>query len=218
MFLKKLSFFIIGLSTICVLSNASSCSSNQNNNNNTPNNNTNNPGSGSTGSNNYTSNLPSYSCLKSHYLRYGNNIPVSEDVIDPALGDLLGGYVEYNIDAGIFLNTCAIRVSHMLNSCGHTIPYIADQTSSSANNDKNIYRVVIMEDYLTNRYGPAQITSSNKSSFIGEKGILLIHMPGTWSDATGHVALWDGQKTLGGFATDNFMFANAQYAKLWVAN
>ena len=166
----------------------------------------------------YTSNLPAYSTLESTYKRYGVNTPANLEISDPELGDLLGGYVEYNIDANIFVNTCAIRVSDMLNKSGETIPYISGETSSSADGDKHIFRVVQLNLYMTDKYGSPQINSTNLSDFTGHKGIILFDMPGVWSDATGHTALWDGYQTLGGYINDQFLFDNSQSIKLWVAN
>jgi len=166
----------------------------------------------------YTSNLPAYSDLYSNYKRYGVNTPASLDISDPELGDLLGGYVEYNIDADIFQNTCAIRISDMLNKTGETVPYIAGETSSSADGDKHIYRVVQLNLYLTDRYENPQINSTNINDFVGHKGIILFDMPGVWSDATGHIALWNGSQTLGGYIEDSFLFDNSQSIKMWVAN
>ncbi len=175
--------------------------------------------SNNTTQNTFQSAIPTtFDELESHYLRYGHGVNEPENISNEELADVMGGLVAYNINQQIFLNTCAIRISRSLNMVGETIPYISQETSSDQFDDKNIFRVKVFEQYLTDKYGPAQIVSSNYADFNGFTGIILFDMPGVWSNATGHISLWNGAYILGGVQSTDFHFSNAQYAKLWVVN
>ena len=58
------------------------------------------------------------------------------------LGDKIGGKVKYNIDAGIFKNTCAIRMSYCFNYGGYEFKQNEYGTTSSGGDGKfYIFRV-----------------------------------------------------------------------------
>jgi hypothetical protein len=56
-----------------------------------------------------------------------------------------------------------------------------------------IFRVRDMKKYLSNALGvsPLRITSGFENAFPARRGLVSFDVGG-WSDASGHVALWDG--------------------------
>ena len=110
------------------------------------------------------------------------------------VGELIGGKVKLNIDAGTFVNACPIRMSYVLNKTGIMIPRGAGYAVSSGE-DKNwyIYRVTDMMNFLYRTLGDPDhsVINPREVDFFGMKGILVVKGHG-WVDAVGHVTLWDG--------------------------
>ena len=168
--------------------------------------------------------LPTFSELESGYLKYGRDYP-GGGVTSQQFGNIVGGKVQANIQSGVFTNTCALRVSHALNSCnarppfiGHKIPRISGQTSSAANGDWYIFRVKALHTYMLNTYGPPSLSSSNPSDFAGRKGIIMYDMGNFWSDATGHFTLYNDSRRLGGNYKHSYYLKNGVQAHLWETN
>lgn len=92
-------------------------------------------------------------------------------------------------------NTCAVRMSYILNESGLLIPHIAKQTSSGA--DKRWYFRAVNDliDFLSEEWGKPDLVVSfpqpNGGNLTGRKGIILFEVTG-WRDARGHATLWDG--------------------------
>lgn len=109
------------------------------------------------------------------------------------VGAVIGGKVQANIDSGVFKNACPIRMSYVLNYSGLSIPSGERYAVVSGADGKwYMYRVNDMMDFLSNRFGPPDITEKTPiMSDFNEKGILLIKGSG-WSNARGHVTLSDG--------------------------
>lgn len=63
-----------------------------------------------------------------------------------------------------------------------------------------------MIKFLNDRFGKFDITSG----FANKKGILLFNVAG-WSDATGHVTLWDGNT-----CSDKCYFTQSSGSQLWI--
>lgn len=140
--------------------------------------------------------LPEWNTLQSHYPA----LPA------PVVFKQIGGKVELNFDMGIFGNACATRVSKALNMSGgtHLIPFYKavgpngkyeGQVSSGKNKHWYIFRVKILNKYLTEKYGKPEVYSpaEHTNKLNGRKGIVIYEVHG-WSDATGHADLWDGTK------------------------
>ena len=117
----------------------------------------------------------------------------------------IGGYVEINgnlpLDQGRWTNACTVRLSHMLNKAGHKIPRARDnKTVSGGNKDQYYYRVLDMEAYLTDTFGPAEINiddgSANSFDLPARPGIVLMDFPD--GSYTGHVTVWNGAGTVDG--------------------
>ena len=117
----------------------------------------------------------------------------------------IGGFVEINgnlpLDQGRWTNACTVRLSHMLNKAGHKIPRAKEnKTVSGGNKDQYYYRVLDMEEYLTEAFGPAEINiddgTANSFDLPARPGIVLMDFPD--GSYTGHVTVWNGAGTVDG--------------------
>ena len=120
----------------------------------------------------------------------------------PYLKDLfthLGGAAERNIDApgfGPYGNTCAARMSVALKAGGVMITSGAGiETLGTADGSRIIFRVQEMRLFLIRLLGKPErdVTLPFDSQFTKRRGIISFGVTG-WSDATGHIALFDKGK------------------------
>ncbi|MEI2418447.1 type VI secretion system amidase effector protein Tae4 [Orrella sp. JC864] len=127
------------------------------------------------------------------------------------VGRVIGGKVQANIDAGIFTNACAIRLSYVLNQTGFAIGAGAGATSSGANGARYLYRVRDLVPHLQSLFGPPDEVFQNPTPamFAGRKGIIVFEVA-IWSDASGHATLWNG-----GACADTCYFRESTRASLW---
>jgi hypothetical protein len=128
---------------------------------------------------------PSFSLAWSKFLEV--NLPVDQ------VGNRIGGNVQKNTESGVFQNACPIRMSYVLNSTGVKIPHAGYAVVSGADKKSYIFRVNDMIRFLEKTFGqPDKIVKSPRpSDFAGFKGLLVIKGHG-WTNATGHVTLWNG--------------------------
>lgn len=131
---------------------------------------------------------------------------------------LIGGGVNQNW----ITNTCVVRVSRSLNYAGDPIPgnFKGLLTVKGGDGKRYALRVREFKKYLISKYGQPDVTHTNTSlsanipnSFIGKQGIIMFEVSG-WSDATGHVTLWDGFDCVN---NENY-WSRAQKVFLWVSN
>ncbi len=117
----------------------------------------------------------------------------------PTLKDLytwLGGAAARNIDAPGFGpngNGCASRLSIAFNKSGARIgQYAGISTLGTADGSRIIYRVAEFRRYLIQTLGKPSVDKASPydSAFAGKKGIIAFTV--NWSDASGHIALWNG--------------------------
>lgn len=110
-----------------------------------------------------------------------------------AVGKKIGGKVEANTNSGIFLNACPIRMSYVLNYTGVRIPKTGYPVVSGADGFWYLFRVNELMSYLDRTFGKPEASASVPTfqSFARMKGIVVVKGKG-WSDATGHVTLWNG--------------------------
>jgi Type VI secretion system (T6SS), amidase effector protein 4 len=115
------------------------------------------------------------------------NVPVAD------VGAKIGGRVKANIDSGVFQNACPIRMSYVLNYNGVPVPAAGYSVVSGADGKWYIFRVHEMMTFLETTFGKADKTadSPRPSDFSGLKGLIVIKGHG-WSNARGHVTLWNG--------------------------
>ncbi len=118
-----------------------------------------------------------------------------------SLHTFIGGQLEKNINIPGFGpngNTCAVRMSRALNYAGFPLSskvLSALKLHPLTGADKKLYlfRVSEMSTYVANALGvtPITVTKDFDSAFAGKRGIVAFSVKG-WSNASGHLALWDG--------------------------
>lgn len=118
-----------------------------------------------------------------------------KDLDVPAVGKKIGGKVELNINNGTFQNACAIRMSYAFNYSRKEIKKTDGAVSSGKDKKWYLYRVKDFKNFLNSNYSNKE-TSTNISSFKGKTGVIVFEDCG-WSDATGHVDLYDGNEVEG---------------------
>ena len=130
------------------------------------------------------------------YSKLSKNFAMVKDKSAPEVCEFIGGKVKANN----FTNCCAVRLSYAFNKSGIKIPYIQNETVSGElkpNESKEwyIFRVRVFKKYLDEKY--TKITTNKKSleDFKDKKGVIVFDV--NWSDATGHVDLFDGNKVEG---------------------
>jgi hypothetical protein len=112
------------------------------------------------------------------------------------VAEKLGGKVKQNVDAEIFVNTCPIRMSYVLNKAGFPIRSgVGYSVVSGADRSLYLFRVNEMMEYLKRTFGKPDktIRSPQPADFEGSQGIIVIKGHG-WRNARGHVTLWNGAK------------------------
>ncbi len=135
--------------------------------------------------------LPPINKLWSNYQKVGNGIS-SGDVYEKIGGDV------YNLRLNnpiVYRNSCALRLSYAFNKSGYLLP---KRISSVTGADGNNYYLTIkeFENYLSKSLGPADIIGTNPSEFVNQQGIILFKFNnGTYSNATGHITLFNGSNT-----------------------
>lgn len=114
------------------------------------------------------------------------------------VAQVIGGTVALNINSRDpklrWRNTCAVRLSYILNQAGMPLPYITGQTVSGADKSWYFYRVKNLIAFLKQRWGKAEIVKyppSGGGALAGKKGMILFEVSG-WSDAEGHATLFNG--------------------------
>jgi len=128
----------------------------------------------------------------------------SQRIYDPAnsgakVAKVIGGYVEKNINnpdpEQRWNNTCAVRMSYILNHAGLAIPSIPGQTVSGADKRQHFFRVRDLAAFLLRQWGKPEVVKyppSGGGMLAGRKGLILFEVSG-WSDARGHATLFDGR-------------------------
>ncbi|AKU70285.1 type VI secretion system amidase effector protein Tae4 [Prevotella fusca] len=112
------------------------------------------------------------------------------------VGTFIGGKVEANIKANIFRNACAIRLSYAFNYSGLRISRLDGSVSSGKDRRWYLYRVEDVKKFVRRRIGGTPIKGHCAEDFKGKKGI-IVFSDCCWSDATGHVDLFNGKEVEG---------------------
>ncbi|WMD18641.1 T6SS effector amidase Tae4 family protein [Achromobacter seleniivolatilans] len=96
----------------------------------------------------------------------------SQRIYDPAnsaakVGQVIGGKVATNINSADpkvrWKNTCAMRLSYILNQAGMSIPHMPGQTVSGSDKKSYFYRVKNLISFLESRWGKAEIVKYQPS-------------------------------------------------------
>ena len=129
----------------------------------------------------------------------------SQRIISPVnqsekVASIIGGTVAKNIGLAPpigWRNTCAIRMSYILNQSGVSIPRTLGKTVSGAEKKWYFFRVRDLIDFLTYRWGSADLILpfpvSRNEDMSARRGVILFEVSG-WQDASGHASLWDGSR------------------------
>ena len=127
----------------------------------------------------------------------------STRIYDPAnsaakVAKVVGGYVARNINHSNprmrWKNTCAVRMSYILNQSGMPIPHVAGQTVSGAAGRWYFCRVKDLIAYLKMHWEHPEVVKyppSGGGALAGKKGLILFEVTG-WTDAEGHATLFNG--------------------------
>ena len=129
-----------------------------------------------------------------------------DHVAYPTLDSLftfIGGGLERNIHEPGFGpngNTCAARISRCLNYGGMELSYAKLKEldlNPLRGDDKKFYlfRVREIKTYLANVLGkPSAVATKDFFGAFADKRGIVAYDVANWSDATGHVALWNGKE------------------------
>jgi hypothetical protein len=111
---------------------------------------------------------------------------------------IIGGTVAKNIHLAPphgWTNTCALRLSYVLNYSGVQIPQIKRKTVSGGDHRHYFFRVKDVIEFLHLRWGKPDLQlpfPESQQTVLGEKqGVVLFEVKG-WNDANGHATLWNG--------------------------
>jgi len=114
------------------------------------------------------------------------------------VAEVIGGAVAVNINSPApygWTNTCAVRMSYILNQTGVVIPPAGGKTVTGSDKKNYFYRVSEVIGFLTHRWGEPDLMlpypPSGGGVFVGKKGLILFEVSG-WRTARGHATLWDG--------------------------
>ena len=114
------------------------------------------------------------------------------------VAQVVGGHVAANINnpdpRQQWRNTCAVRMSYILNQCGLIIPSMPGQTVSGADRRQYFFRVKDLIAFLKLRWGQPEVVRyppSGGGALADKKGLILFEILG-FSDARGHATLFNG--------------------------
>ena len=118
-----------------------------------------------------------------------------------SLHNFIGGTLTKNIEVpgfGESGNTCGVRMSRALNYgalpiSGKLVKSLGISTMTGGDGMLYIFRVRELKLYIRKVLSvtPIKETKTFGAAFASSKGIVAFDVSG-WSDASGHVALWDG--------------------------
>ena len=123
-----------------------------------------------------------------------------KDLSVAEVGEKIGGKVGLNIKNGTFQNACAIRMSYAFNKSGKLISKTDGAVSSGEDKKWYLYRVKDFINFLKSNYTDYE-NATDISKFKGKTGVIVFEDCG-WSDATGHVDLYDGDQVEGSDYSD----------------
>jgi len=144
------------------------------------------------------------------------NYPDDDD--PEAVKQQIGGHV----NAAWITNTCAVRLSRALNYSGFPLPgnFAGMQVVSGADKKYYAYRMQELKRWLAFRLGPPTLEvkkpgtgSVDRANFAGKRGIIVFDIH--FSDASGHIDLWDGQTFTHEHVAGKDYFALATTVALW---
>ncbi|ELY6212657.1 hypothetical protein SNQ23_002498 [Cronobacter dublinensis] len=186
---------------------------------------------------------PSYKNVSESYMEI---FPPKDAAVDPVFFayTYIGGEVnrEHDRDYYAYANACALRISYALNMAGAIIPEkmkVLPVTKKSGKrilrggseyivNGANYYYIYSVSDLVTALeffWGKADksiaivrgVSQLQNLMSMNKKGIIVFYISG-FSDATGHVTIWDGHSCLDGstyYEPDLHPKQTLTYIKFW---
>lgn len=154
------------------------------------------------GNENVYKELPNYNSISDKF-------SVVAQMSSPDVYKLIGGkvYENYLSNPEAFANACALRLSYALNMSGEDFKILfSEGKTGSGDADGNgikewyYYRVTDMVDYLNANYGEFEIVTMQ--NIEGRKGIIG-YSDCNWSDASGHLDIWNGEDCLSNDYSDD---------------
>jgi len=130
----------------------------------------------------------------------------------------IGGHV----NADWITNTCAIRLSRALNYAGVLIPSHFPRLHVVSGYDHRwyAYRMQELKRWVEHTFGHPNIVekgggTTSRSALAGHQGIIAFDIH--FSDASGHIDLWDGNDFYESIYATSDYFARATKIFLWEA-
>ncbi len=164
-----------------------------------------------------SSKLPSFGLLKHFY-------PSVNSVGSNQLAVQIGGNLEKGMKDGpgrYIENTCVVRISRALNQAGAPIEVSSKLKTVVRGKDRSkryALRVAEFYEYMIEQYGKPDLVWDASTGqlpslfFRGKKGIIIYSVIG-WSDASGHVDLWNDST-----CSTQCYPANSKSISLWLAH
>jgi hypothetical protein len=126
------------------------------------------------------------------FVSLDSNYPKADDPEE--VKKLIGGAV----NAAWITNTCAIRMSRALNYSGMPLPahFPGMNTIAGGDHKRYAFRMQELKLWVAHKFGKPTIDLSNpargidRDAFAGKRGIIVFDIH--FSDANGHIDLWDG--------------------------
>ncbi len=126
------------------------------------------------------------------------------------------------VDAAWIANTCAIRMSRGLNYAGVSVPYGFNgmKTVKGSDGKRYAFRVQEMRKWFAARFPKPTVdlkkaagTGADLSTLASLRGIMALDI--RFSDATGHLDLWDGSMITTEAQASKGYLDNATRITLW---
>ncbi|API73365.1 type VI secretion system amidase effector protein Tae4 [Ralstonia pseudosolanacearum] len=135
---------------------------------------------------------PSFSAAWAASLRIYNPADSAEQV-----AQVIGGEVAANIrdKRNPWRNTCAVRMSYILNQAGVPVPNIPGKTKKGGDHHNDFYRIRDVIAFLKSHWGAPEVVAyppAGGGNLAGKTGVILFEVQG-WSDAAGHATLFNGR-------------------------
>ncbi|MCI3946928.1 cytoplasmic protein [Pseudomonas syringae] len=127
----------------------------------------------------------------------------SQHIYDPVtpekrVAEVIGGLVAQNINNPDPLqkwdNTCAVRISYILNYSGFALPKVPNETVTGGDKKQYFYRIHNLVTFLKDHWGRPDVVRyppSDGGRLTNKKGVVIFEISG-WSNARGHATLFDG--------------------------
>lgn len=110
---------------------------------------------------------------------------------EPNIWKFIGGKVYENGKSGVFVNSCATRMSRALNYSGAPVAHATTGTSSGGDGKWYLFRVADLEPVMRTLFGTPRTLSlaTWRKDIDGKTGV--VRFTASWANSTGHFTLWN---------------------------